>query len=71
MTNASMTNATLSRRVLEVCDGAVGLSGRARQEYLDLTCRHDAALREQVETLLEAIEESGNFMQIDDSRPNE
>ncbi|MHC1763343.1 MAG: protein kinase [Verrucomicrobiia bacterium] len=41
---------------------AVGLSGPEREQYLDLACGNDAALRERVEKLLRALDRAGGFL---------
>lgn len=63
-----MTDPRTSRRVLKICDGAVLLSGDAREHYLIEACNGDGEVREQVDNLLQAVEDSGSFMQIDESR---
>ncbi len=61
-----MTDPSSSKRVLDICDGAVLLSGDAREHYLIKACEGDREVRKQVDNLLQAIEDSGSFMQIDE-----
>ncbi len=50
------------KKLKAVFDGAIELHGSARQLYLDRACQGDAALREQTEKLLHALERAGNFL---------
>ena len=58
----------MAKRVLDVCDGAVLLSGDAREAFLVQACAGDSELRNQVDELLQAVEDSGSFMRIDESK---
>lgn len=58
----------MAKRVLDVCDGAVLLSGDAREAFLVQACAGDSELRSQADELLQAIEDSGSFMRIDGSK---
>ncbi len=62
-----MTDPDTAKRVLDICDGAVPLSGEARERYLVKACGGNSGLREQVDELLQAIEDSGTFLQMEDS----
>ena len=54
--------------VMALCDRVIGLSDEQREAMLDVSCGDDAALRAEVEELLESIENSGQFMALDDER---
>ncbi len=53
--------------VMALCDRLVGLSDDQREAMLDASCGDDPVLRAEVEELLESIENSGQFMALDDN----
>ncbi|WP_405235623.1 protein kinase domain-containing protein [Lentisalinibacter orientalis] len=59
-----MTEAGRSKRVLDICDEAVVLGDEARIRFLDKVCAGDPKLRASVDSVLLAIEESGNFLKL-------
>ena len=50
------------RRLEELFDAACALSPEARTAFLDRACGSDAALRQEVESLLAAHEQAGDFL---------
>src|ERR1051325_11310724 len=50
-------------RVKEVFEGALDLHGSERSEFIGRSCGDDAALREEVESLLRSFGEAGSFME--------
>ena len=56
--------------VMALCDRLIGLPVDQRTAILDVTCADDPALRAEVEELLESIENSGQFMALDDQKSN-
>ncbi|HEY6230273.1 MAG TPA: protein kinase [Pyrinomonadaceae bacterium] len=50
-------------RVKEVFEGALDLHGSERSEFIARSCADDAALREEVESLLRSFGEAGSFME--------
>lgn len=63
-TGRATSNPTAWGRIQAVFKRALGLEGAARAEYLEASCRGDAGLRAEVETLLTADEQSdgGRFI---------
>ena len=53
---------TQFERVIELLDGARGLSPDERERYFDRACGDDADLRREVEAFLSAHEDAGNLM---------
>ncbi len=52
--------------IMQLCDRLVGLGTQERQSFLDANCANDLELRRGVEELLESIENSGEFLCLDD-----
>jgi serine/threonine protein kinase/Tol biopolymer transport system component len=52
------------RQIKEVLDVSLGMAPGEREEYLTRTCEGDPALREEVESLIEAHEEAGDLFEI-------
>ncbi len=52
--------------VMALCDRLIALPIDQRTAILDVTCADDPSLRAEVEELLESIENSGQFMVLDD-----
>lgn len=57
-----MTSDEHTRRVLRLCDEALVLSQPDRAVFLDHACADDPPLRASVDSLMQAITESGNFL---------
>jgi hypothetical protein len=58
---------TDKRKAEEVFNEAVEITDRGkRQAYLDQACRQDKGLRAEVEELLKAHEEAGEFLKVTD-----
>lgn len=57
-------DAELERRVLALCDEVLAQPGSERADYLARRCAGRPALRAAVEAVLQAIEDSGCFLQI-------
>jgi len=57
-----------SRRVLAICDELVATQAECRAEVLSRLCTGDPPLRAEVESVLQAIEDSGDFLSADDKR---
>ena len=58
-----MSDASEDRLVLELCDDALLLTGAARAQFLASACRGNPGRRAAVEAVLQAIEDSGTFLQ--------
>ena len=52
--------------MLDLCDLALELPQSDRSRFLTDTCEGDEALRQAVETLLKAVEDSGSFLVVDE-----
>ncbi len=52
--------------VMALCDRLIALPLAQRTAILDVTCADDPSLRSDVEELLDSIENSGQFMALDD-----
>ena len=51
------------QRVKEIFEGALGRHGAERESFLEQACDGDAAVREEVESLLRSYEVAGSFME--------
>lgn len=58
-----------SKRVLELCDRALALSGDERDKYLDVACASDRQLRASVDSVLIAINAAGAFLENSEEPP--
>ncbi len=52
--------------IMKLCDQLVGLGTQERKTFLDAKCANDLKLRRDIEELLESIENSGEFLCLDD-----
>ena len=55
---------------MDLCEQVLLIDVEKRQSFLDRSCAGDAELRSSVDSLLKAVEDSGNFMVIE-SPPDE
>jgi len=60
-----MSDPGKSKRVLDLCDEAILLGEEERRHFLDQACAGDPKLRASVDSVLLAIEESGNFLRLE------
>ena len=51
-----------AKRILDICDQAIMLNPDAREAFLASVCGDDHDLRDSVDSLLQAIEDSGRFL---------
>ncbi len=51
-----------ARTLLELCDSAMALEPDLREWFLERTCAHDAALRDDLRALLDAVDDSRGFL---------
>lgn len=58
-----------SKKVLDLCDLALSVPEESRASLLDLHCGEDLALRQAVESLLKAVDDSGSFLTIEEHPP--
>lgn len=61
-----MSDPGRAKQVLDVCDQALLLAPDKREEFLECACQGNAALKESVVLLLQAIDDSGSFLQVDE-----
>jgi len=59
------TDAELEQRMLAICDEVLALPSVERADYLARRCAGRPALRAGVESLLQAINDSGQFMKLE------
>ena len=61
-----MTRVSLQQwqQAKEIFTEALQLSGSAQKEYLDRACGEDAALRNEVESLLNSYQHAASFMEV-------
>ncbi len=52
--------------IMQMCDQLVGLGTQERKAFLDAKLGQDLKLRGEIEELLEAIENSGEFLCLQD-----
>src|SRR5947209_6166420 len=52
------------RRIKEILETGLRLSGNERLDYVGRACGDDAQLREEVQSLIDAYEESGDALEI-------
>ena len=57
-----MTNRGCDKTVLEICDEALERQASERDRFLRQVCGKDDDLRREVEALMQAIDDSGEFM---------
>ncbi len=62
-----MSDPSRSKQVLDICDQALMSPREEREDFLDNACSGDRELRESVESLLRAVDDSGSFLQVDES----
>ena len=58
-----MSNMSEDKVILELCDDALLLTGAERAEFLASACRDNPERQAAVEAVLQAIEDSGSFLQ--------
>ncbi len=51
------------KAVLKICDEVLDKPASERGEFLNQVCGNDAELRREVEALMQAIDDSGEFLQ--------
>ncbi|MEM7281499.1 MAG: hypothetical protein AAF438_07715 [Pseudomonadota bacterium] len=54
-----------NKRALEICDEALEIEPQGRAKFVERVCGSDKALKDSVDELLQAIEDSGRFMKLD------
>ncbi len=62
-----MSDPSRSKQVLDLCDQALVLPREKRAAFLDAVCEEDAELRLAVDSLLQAVDDSGSFLIVDES----
>jgi hypothetical protein len=65
-----MSDASRAKQVLDLCDQALMLAPDKRAAFLDGACSDDYALRASVDSLLQAVEDSGSFLALDEDAPD-
>ena len=61
-----MSDASRSKEVLDLCDRALLVESEKREAFLKDWCSEDHELKTSVELLLQAIEDSGSFLIVDE-----
>ncbi len=56
-----------AKRILELCEKALPLDEEEREVFLNTECAAEPAVRSQVCRLLQAVEDSGSFMQLEET----
>ncbi len=63
-----MSDPSRSKQVLDFCDQALELPRDERSRFLAAACKGDAELLDSVESLLKAVDDSGSFLVVDESK---
>ena len=50
--------------VLEICDEAIELKPQEREAFLDRMCGDDLALKRAAKEILQAVQDSGEFLRL-------
>ncbi|NGX17230.1 hypothetical protein [Wenzhouxiangella sp. XN24] len=58
-------DAELEKQMLAICDEVLALPSAERDDYLAARCAGRPALRAGVESLLQAIDDSGHFLKLE------
>ena len=61
-----MSDPGRAKQVLDLCDEALMLGPEGRERFLDIISESDSELGESVRALLQAVDDSGSFMVVDD-----
>jgi hypothetical protein len=65
-----MSDASRSKEVLDLCDQVLLIEPEKRAAFLVELCGEDHELKTSVELLLQAIEDSGSFLIVDEPAQN-
>ena len=65
-----MSDASRSKEVLDLCDKVLLIEPGKRAAFLKDWCSEDQELKTSVELLLQAIEDSGSFLIVDEPAQN-
>ena len=60
-----------TKQILDLCDQALLIAPEHRERFIAQECRLDNELKHAVQSLLQAITDSGNFLVLDDPHDND